>query len=736
MSLDHDVLEGLKFMVAYANDAIFIAFSGTTTPQRLAKTLQMDNHDMKFHAGFFKRANVFMGPGHKNIMHELLSSGKRIIFCGHSSGGAVAHMVLLRILLEDNWIPDENTFLDSMISVAFGAPHVCDKEAARIVNENEKFKWRFINFVNQSDPIPCLLHNPQKIVAAIGGKINCHDDVVVAAIRATFDIGTSHPAGEIRDLLARRVLPPKSTFKTSDQTESDFSPVGYYIFLKRESTEHRDGRYDVHVITSAKLKTIDADRRYISITGKNLLFLRAPVNTNGKEVWLTNTQEDNRLLILEDKRNTVTSQRTDLLMVIVKTAFGESSKPVIEDIWDEPATNSVCKLLPKILQAMILKAYPPLGIRPADVHLQALDEIIQCAPGLQNRTLSKTLKQIHDDARGKIEGPIDERIKRLTREANDTVKAVTKILTSGLLICNKASKVNEDGSSDSKPQTEDEMGDYKRFLSILPLIPIVMAGYVVSKVRSMFKPSETIIDEYNSVLRIACWEASAWSNSPSTFASTVPHEVANEVTLLEQALITRVHESNDEFKELIRNAHCFNGMTKKKKCPKFKHKFLRKAKSQSRINLLKRIKVVVDTKTMYDKVVEGTRYVAFLGAEDVGKSTFIKNVLERFDPGRLEMPKCGTDIHTSKVTAYNVNNTLCLVDFPGGNGLGGYADEWKQFAALPSSCVLLLNFQHDIKKDQKEMYLEIKKSLGTQITVAFNKVGNSVTDVVSNQNED
>jgi hypothetical protein len=41
------------------------------------------------------------------------------------------------------------------------------------------------------------------------------------------------------------------------------------------------------------------------------------------------------------------------------------------------------------------------------------------------------LKQIHGDASGKIEGPIDERIKRLTKEANDTVKAVTNFLTSG-----------------------------------------------------------------------------------------------------------------------------------------------------------------------------------------------------------------------------------------------------------------------------------------------------------------
>jgi hypothetical protein len=89
----------------------------------------------------------------------------------------------------------------------------------------------------------------------------------------------------------------------------------------------------------------------------------------------------------------------------------------------------------------------------------------------------------------------------------------------------------------------------------------------------------------------------------------------------------------------------------------------------------------------------------------------LQNVLERFDPGRLEMPKCGTDIHTSKVTAYNVNNTLCLVDFPGGNGLGAYADEWKQFAALPSSCVLLFNFQvppHHGFLDKSDAYIDVQ----------------------------
>jgi len=74
-----------------------------------------------------------------------------------------------------------------------------------------------------------------------------------------------------------------------------------------------------------------------------LLFLRAPVNTNGKEVGLTNTQEDNRLLILEDKRNTVTSQGTDVLVVIVKTDFGESNTLVIE-------VTKTCILAPSSIQ--------------------------------------------------------------------------------------------------------------------------------------------------------------------------------------------------------------------------------------------------------------------------------------------------------------------------------------------------------------------------------------------------
>ncbi len=98
-----------KFLVAYADDAIFIAFRGTTTLGDVATNLKLANHSRfggAFHSGFFKRTDVFVKPD-CNPMPGLLSLQKRIIFCGHSLGGAVAHMVLLRLLVENNWNPND-----------------------------------------------------------------------------------------------------------------------------------------------------------------------------------------------------------------------------------------------------------------------------------------------------------------------------------------------------------------------------------------------------------------------------------------------------------------------------------------------------------------------------------------------------------------------------------------------------------------------------------------------------
>jgi hypothetical protein len=101
MSLDYGDKEQ-KFLVAYANDATFIAFRGTKTLKDVTDTFQIDEYSKRhFHNGFLKRSDVFnVGNAPYLPLLELLSKpGRRIILCGHAVGGAVSHMILLRFLL-------------------------------------------------------------------------------------------------------------------------------------------------------------------------------------------------------------------------------------------------------------------------------------------------------------------------------------------------------------------------------------------------------------------------------------------------------------------------------------------------------------------------------------------------------------------------------------------------------------------------------------------------------------
>jgi hypothetical protein len=77
-----------KFLVAYAEDAIFIAFRGTTTLEDIATNLKLardPRYGGAFHSGFFKRSDVFFKPDCNPIL-GLLSLQKRIIFCGWGCG--------------------------------------------------------------------------------------------------------------------------------------------------------------------------------------------------------------------------------------------------------------------------------------------------------------------------------------------------------------------------------------------------------------------------------------------------------------------------------------------------------------------------------------------------------------------------------------------------------------------------------------------------------------------------
>jgi len=151
---------------------------------------------------------------------------------------------------------------------------VCDEDAARKINEYTNRRWRFTNFVNQSDPVPCLLHSIPHTVAVVAASLNSNENVqkefalegigtflgrcidgytrggflqgASAALIATFDIGMSKIADTSTRIFAKRLLGPLARRAaprpgTSEYTKPDFYPIGYYIFIERQRDERHDG---------------------------------------------------------------------------------------------------------------------------------------------------------------------------------------------------------------------------------------------------------------------------------------------------------------------------------------------------------------------------------------------------------------------------------------------------------------------------------------------------------------
>jgi hypothetical protein len=79
-----------------------------------------------------------------------------------------------------------------------------------------------------------------------------------------------------------------------------------------------------------------------------------------------------------------------------------------------------------------------------------------------------------------------------------------------------------------------------------------------------------------------------------------------------------VDKSDATFYEMVEKANDSNKTVHQLKAPEF-----RAATTESMNKFLRRIKMFVETRPLYDRVVKH-RFVGIIGAEDVGKSTFIK----------------------------------------------------------------------------------------------------------------
>ncbi|KAH8944566.1 hypothetical protein BDL97_13G117600 [Sphagnum fallax] len=723
-----------KFVVASTEDIIFIAFQGMVTPTDfIISDLEFDEQlGVNFHKGFFTRSNVFYGgqsPYRHLLLEELLSSKRRVIFCGHSLGGAVSHMVLLRFLLENRLHhpkPDDyfQKFLDSMISIAFGAPPLCDAKAATLVNDNPDFKWRFVNFVNQMDLVPRLLQRYPPDSAELQ---KFHRDISMPNTTNTDAVNEQHPSGQCTypnqqggrgavklgnynpDLIKSRLaqgakinlLPCTNKSKTASDISAnsrysitvtpditggaEFHPIGQYIFLNQNGKNdvhrvdgrsaeisellkfsqfdraawerHKAARYKEALTGSedsaqpqplttvvksplphvqyAKFRSTDAGDSFLKIRGGNLLFLSEPVSLNGMPCVDNLYQTQNELWVSEPKEFSKQGASQDAnYMVSIKTAFGRASRLVIEDFVEEPHTTAALNLLPKIWQYMLVTAQKPEGIIPKTEDLNTLDEIIQCAFEQEVETkLSCRLRLI---AGGK--DPSNH-----VQEADKFIKddVVKKFLTSSLRIEYKSSTYTDDiknavgglgfatqatmtGMAAGMVYTETIAG-VATTMAVTATLTVMTAGLgvlagvlTVVAVRSAISKSLNYvrnIESYEEVLDLAIREAKAWKSPQESDEATMPME---QRINKEHELKCQVDESDDTFYEMVEKANDSNKTVHQLKAPEFGA-----AKTESMNKFLRRIKMIVEIRPFYDRLVK-RRFVGILGAEDIGKSTFIK----------------------------------------------------------------------------------------------------------------
>lgn len=85
--------------------------------------------------------------------------------------------------------------------------------------------------------------------------------------------------------------------------------------------------------------------------------------------------------------------------------------------------------------------------------------------------------------------------------------------------------------------------------------------------------------------------------------------------------LSTVERSDNKFKQMIQEAHSCDPA---KQIYQLKSQEFQGAKFESMMRFLRRIKIVVETRPTYRKEVAGKCMVGILGAEDAGKSTFIK----------------------------------------------------------------------------------------------------------------
>ncbi|KAG0570746.1 hypothetical protein KC19_6G184700 [Ceratodon purpureus] len=812
--------EEQQFIVAHAKDAVFIAFLGSKVLEDYACDMMIDKIRRglgSYHRGIYYRSSCFLGLLGGKILYSLVDGlilqKKRIIFCGHSLGGAVGHMVLTRLLFEDELGFFREESKTCMLSIAFGAPHFCDKVAAAAIENCSPVQ--FFNFVNGRDPVPRLLHDLpltiRKAASKIKDSVQFRTGIQVVGTLAG-DLLHFFATGKVDvDLDTRDEVPVcelvcksweevKKKASDAEEKRSVYAPIGTFVFLERNfgivevihsTSEAIGGRlYDLsledvcfddhkcgsylrafldnslieavnscqnvrgffHKASSRQPEVATAECRahdgggsagssFLRITGKNLFLLRE-VAWNNVRIEATEVVRSSfgemqifHPLSHEESNKMKSSTTSPGSTLFVRTAFGECYSSVVEE-HHRGHSKGVNYLLRKLVPDLLLLA--SLGIRPSKEEVDCLEMILRNFGGMSSNMSLETLL---------TSGGVDKAevaIKIADAAASNIVKPLVLEFRKGndaegieVLGCTIDSALNGVGRTlvavaiGASPAVVGApavgavgatvLGSVTGVISIAQTSLVwlySMTGWIAFGAYDRLDPIvkklvwKWSMSSFDDFLKVAVEEARLRNGKPPSGN--------NRQSYTEGDLVKEVNGAPGSIDEL---KAAFSDDGKYWQRPTLSTKNLSTATDECTRLFLRKMYAIVETRNLYERYLSDKFFVAVVGLEDVGKTSFIQGVV----PKLVTEDEVGIDVHTQEVTPYILENGLILVDFPGFNGMSGEFERWfKAFTAMPSIIVLLLNFEHDIKQDQVDQYELFRNRISSPILAVFNKVDKHV----------
>ncbi|KAK9760119.1 hypothetical protein K7432_016179 [Basidiobolus ranarum] len=199
------------YIVGFSENCMYVSFKATSRVRDILrdlnyrKSIHMHGFEGRIHSGFLELGLQIPLEGFLEFLEHTANNKARIVFSGHSLGGAIAVVVALRVLTILGMDPN-------VIHVyTFGTPPIGDDTFARYYDNH--FRTNFTSFYNDGDIIPNLTsciseRGEEAIVALLTAVYNIlapqemkgsHDGIcrkAVSAFQLWNDLRNFHHIGE------------------------------------------------------------------------------------------------------------------------------------------------------------------------------------------------------------------------------------------------------------------------------------------------------------------------------------------------------------------------------------------------------------------------------------------------------------------------------------------------------------------------------------------------------------